>query len=219
MAEPVPDIAAEGRRLRRRRLLRCGSDLRHARRFRRDARRRARARHPHHRRPGSQSLLRPARLVPAGSRRRSRKPRARALHVPRRPGRRRIGAAEQLGVRLRRPGVVAHHRGRRHGRAVVPAPVRRVAARLRLVQPRGAGDVPRGAAVLARPRRRRVSGGCGPRPGQGGRPARLHAAGGRRVNGWRRGRRAVLGSAGRARDLARLAPGDGGVRRRPRPVR
>ena len=43
--------------------------------------------------------------------------RARALHVPRRQGRRRRAAAEQLGVRLRRPRLDARHRGRRHARA------------------------------------------------------------------------------------------------------
>ena len=71
-----------------------------------------------------------------GSRRRSRPPagqrRARPLPVPRRPrpGRRR--AAEQLAVGLRRPRLDPRHRGRRHAGPVVPAPLRQLAARLRL---------------------------------------------------------------------------------------
>ena len=97
------------------------------------------------------------------------------LHVPRRHGRERRAAAEQLGVRLRRPRLDARHRGRRHARPVVPAPLRQLAARLRLDEPRGARGVPRHPAVLARPRRRRLPRRRRPRHDQGRRPARLHA--------------------------------------------
>ena len=102
-----------------------------------------RARPQGHRRPRAQPLLRPARVVPGRAGRRPGQPRARALHLPRRPGRARRAAPEQLGVRLRRPGVDPHDRRRRHARPVVPAPVRHHAARLRL------GATPRCATEFA----------------------------------------------------------------------
>ena len=52
-------------------------------------------------------------------------------------------------------------------RPVVPAPVRPGAARPQLGQPRGPGGLPDHAAVLVRPRRRRVPGRRGPPAGQG----------------------------------------------------
>ena len=60
---------------------------------------------------------------------------ARALHLPRRHRARRAASAQQLGVDLRRPGVDAGRRARRQPRPVVPAPVRRRAARPQLGQP------------------------------------------------------------------------------------
>ena len=57
-------------------------------------------------------------------------------------------------------------------RRVVPPPLRHLPARPRLAQPRGAGDVRGRAALLARPRRRRVPGRRRPRPVQGEEPAR-----------------------------------------------
>ncbi len=75
--------------------------------------------------------------------------RARALPVPRRQGRERRAAAQQLAVGLRRRGLGAPDRARRHARAVVPAPVRRVAARPRLDERVGARAVPRHPALLA----------------------------------------------------------------------
>ena len=97
---------------------------------------RPRARPQGHRRPGAQPHLRRARVVPGGAGRRPRQPRARALHLPRRPRRRRRAAAEQLGVGLRRPGWtrVTEADGTR---PVVPAPLRHQAARLQLGAPRG----------------------------------------------------------------------------------
>ena len=85
-------------------------------------------------------------------------------------------------------------RGRRHARPVVPAPVRLVAARLRLVERRGARGVPRHPALLARPRRRRLPRRRRARPHQGRRPARLHPARRGRLDGRRRGRRARTGA-------------------------
>ena len=97
---------------------------------------------------------------------------ARALHVPRGPGRARRAAAEQLGVRLRRRRVDPRHRGRRHARPVVPAPLRHQAARLQLGAPRGARRVRVDPALLARPGRRRLPRRRRARPDQGAGPAR-----------------------------------------------
>ena len=77
----------------------------------------------------------------------------------------------RTGPPVRRPGLDPGP-----GRAVVPAPVRRRAARPELGQPRGPRRLPDDPAVLVRPRRRRVPRGCGARPGQGpGRAARAAA--------------------------------------------
>ena len=189
LALAVLHVASARRRLRRRRLLRRRPALRHPGRLRRHGRRSPRTRHPRHRRPRAQPLERPARLVPGRTRRRAGQRRARALPVPRRPRHRRRAAPQQLGVGLRRPRVDAHHRGRRHARPVVPAPLRQHAARLRLDQRRGARGVPPHPALLARPRCRRVPGRRRARHDQGRRPARLHAARRRRQHGrgrWRR---------------------------------
>ena len=56
-------------------------------------------RHPHHRRPRAEPLVRPARVVPGGARRRAREARARALPVPRRQGQERRAAARTTGSR------------------------------------------------------------------------------------------------------------------------
>ena len=56
--------------------------------------------------------------------------------------------------------------------AVVPPPLRHHPARPRLAQPRGRRHVRGRAALLARPRRRRLPGRRGARPVQGGEPAR-----------------------------------------------
>ena len=63
-------------------------------------------------------------------------------------------------------------RGRRVARAVVPPPLRRDPARLRLDQPRGRRRDGVGAALLARPWRRRLPHRRGPRAGQGRRACR-----------------------------------------------
>ncbi len=219
VAEPVPALPAEGCRLRRHRLLRCRPAVRHARRLRRPARRSPRPRHPHHRRPRAEPFLRSARVVPGGSRRRPRQPRTRALPLPRRQGRARRAASEQLGVGLRRSGVDPRDRGRRHARSVVPAPVRLDAARLRLVERRCARGVPPRAALLARSRRGRLPRRCRARPREGCRPPRLHPARRRRLDGRRRGPRALLGTGRRARRIPRLASAPRRVQRRPRAVR
>ena len=66
-------------------------------------------------------------------------------------GRRRVGAAQQLALRVRRLGMGAGAR-----RRVVPPPLRRHPARPQLAQPRGPRGLREDAAVLARPRCRRV---------------------------------------------------------------
>ena len=64
-----------------------------------------------------------------------RQPRARALHLPRRPRHRRRGAAQQLALGVRRPRLDPGHRGRRHAGPVVPAHLRRHPARPELEAP------------------------------------------------------------------------------------
>ena len=98
LASPVLHVAAGRRRLRRRRLPRHRPALRHPRRRRRDGRQGPRARPQGDRRPGAQPHLRRARVVPGRAGRRARQPRARPLHLPRRQGRARRAAAEQLGL-------------------------------------------------------------------------------------------------------------------------
>ena len=87
-------------------------------------------------------------------------------------GRARRAAAEQLAEQLRRAGVDAGDRGRREPGPVVPPPLRHDPARLRLDQPRGRRRDGVGAAVLARPRGRRLPDRRRPRTGQGPRTAR-----------------------------------------------
>ena len=104
-------------------------------------------------------------------------PRARPLSLPHRQGAQRRGAAQQLGLRLRRPRLGAD----RGQRPVVPPPLRPHPARPQLAQPRGPGDVRGRAALLARPGRRRLprrrralalQGVGAARPGQGARRRR-----------------------------------------------
>ncbi len=174
------------------------------------------------RRPRAQPHLERARVVPGRARQRARLAGAGALPVPRRQGARRRRAAEQLALGLRRPGLDPGAR-----RPVVPPPLRRLPARPRLAQPRGRRHVRGGAEVLAGPRRRRLPGRRGARAGQGGEPARPGRRGGRGalsgVGSDGRGRhgraalarRADVGPARAARRLPALAPGAGGVPRRP----
>ena len=163
-------LAAARPRVRRRRLHRRRPAVRHARRRRRADRPGPRARPAGHRRPGAQPHLRRARVVPGGAGRRSGQPGAGALHVPRGLRPRRVAPAQQLGVRLRRPGL--DPRDSRDSAPVVPPPLRLHPARPRLAQPRGRRHVRGRAPLLARqgrgrlPRRRR------PRPLQGGVAAR-----------------------------------------------
>ena len=88
-------------------------------------------------------------------------------------------------------------------------------ARPQLGQPRGARRVRRRPAVLARPRRRRVPGRRGARPGQAARPGRLdlpRSRPGRRRH--RTGERAAdVGPGGRARHLPGVARGPRRLRR------
>ena len=166
-------LAAERRRLRRGRLPRRRPAVRHPGRRRRDDRPRPRARHPGPRRHR-------ARTTPPASTRGSRRrsppspgSAARARYVFRDgTGDARRRAAEQLAQRLRRPGLDPRHRGRRLAGPVVPPPLRRDPARLRLDQPRGRRRDGVGAALLARPWRRRLPHRRRPRPGQGGGAAR-----------------------------------------------
>ena len=72
-------------------------------------------------------------------------------------------------------GGPAWTRGSPDGR-VVPPPLRHLPARPRLAQPRGAGDVRGRAALLARPRRRRLPGRRRARPVQGRRACATSAA-------------------------------------------
>ena len=83
-------------------------------------------------------LLGPARVVPRRAGGGPRVPRARALRLPRRHRPRRLGAAQRLGVGLRRTGL-----GARARRPVVPPHVRPRAARLQLGPPGGPRGLPR----------------------------------------------------------------------------
>ena len=75
--------------------------------------------------------------------------------------------AQQLEERVRRAGLDAGDRARRTAGAVVPPPVRRVAARPRLDEPGGCRRIRVDPALLARPWRRRISHRRGSRSGQG----------------------------------------------------
>ena len=97
-------------------------------------------------------------------------PGARALPVPDGQGPRRRAAARTTGSRSSAARGVGPRRSAR--RRVVPPPLRHDPARPRLAQPRGAGDVRGRAAVLARPRRRRLPRRRRARPVQGEEPAR-----------------------------------------------
>ena len=140
LADALLPVAAGRRRLRRRRLPRRRSAVRHARRLRRAAGRRPRPRPAGDRRhrarttpPSEHAWFRAA--LAGGAR----QPASGPLPVPRRsgPGGRR--AAQRLAERLRRPGVDPGHRGRRSARPVVPPPVRPRAARPRLDRTRRSG--------------------------------------------------------------------------------
>ena len=169
---PFYTSPAERRRLRRRRLPRRRPALRHPRRRRRADRAGPRARPAGDRRPGAQPLLERAPVVPGGARRRRRAaPSGRATssatagrdgELPPNNWRSVFGGPAWTRVTEAdgTPG------------PVVPAPLRRHPARLRLDQPRGRRRVGVGAAVLARPRRRRLPGRRRARAGQGRRPAR-----------------------------------------------
>ena len=161
LAQPVLPVGPGRRRLRRRRLPRRGPAARHAGRLRRADRPAARQEDQGHRRHRAEPHLRPARLVPRGAGRPTGLAGQGPVHLPRRAGPGRGRAALGLGVDVRRPGLDPGAR-----RAVVPAPVRRRAARPELGQPRGPRRLPDHAPVLVRPRRGRVPGRRGPRPGQ-----------------------------------------------------
>ena len=167
---------------------------------------RARARPQGHRRPGAQPLLRRARVVPGRAGRRPGQPRARALHLPRRP---------------RRPTASCR---RTTGQSVFGGPAwTRVTEAdgtpgqwyLHLFdtkQPDFDWDEPRGArrvrvhpAVLARPRRRRLPGRRRARPDQGGGPARLEPRTARRCSTSGRRTRRRTGPRKRARCGTRTA--------------
>ena len=215
---PVLHLAPEGCRLRRRRLLRRRPALRHPRRLRRAAREAAHGlgmrvivdlvpNHTSDQHAGSRRPSPPARVQPS----------ARAT-CSATAGARRRSAAEQLGVRLRRPGLDARHR--RDGtpgqwylhlfdasqpdldwtNEWVRAQFRDI---LRFWLDRGVDgfrvDVAHGLI-------------------EGRRPSRLHARPGGSMGGGRHDS-PVLGAGRRARDLSRLARRARRVRRRPRAVR
>ena len=123
-----------------------------------------------HRRPRAQPHLLRARVVQGGACLGPRQPRARSLPLPRRPRRQRRrppttsspswAAALGPGSRTTAP------------RPVVPPPLRLESARPQLAQPRDRRHVRVGAALLARPRRRRIPDRRGARAVQGGGPAR-----------------------------------------------
>ena len=148
LADAVLPLPGRRPRLRRVGLRRRRSALRHARRLRRARRRRARARPARDRRPRPEPHVERAPVVPERARR-PEHPDRDALLLPARPRRR---PAEQLDVRLRRPGLDA----RRAERRVVPAPLRARAARPRLAQRAGSARLRGHPPLLARPRRRRL---------------------------------------------------------------
>ena len=137
--------------------------LGHAGRLRRDDRRAARRRAEADRRHRAQPHLQPARVVPGGAGRA-------AGFAPRATG---TSSGTARARTAREPpsdwpslfGGSAWERVA--GRPVVPAPVRRGAARPELGQPRGARRLPDHAAVLGRPRRRRLPRRRRPPAGQG----------------------------------------------------
>ena len=221
MALALLHLAAARRRLRRRRLPRRRPALRFPGGRRRPDRAHARARPPGAGRHRAEPLLERAPVVPGGPRRRTGEPGPGSLHLPRRQGRAGRAATEQLGEHVRRAGVDAGHGARRNGGAVVSPPLRRDPARLRLDQPRGRRRDGVGAALLARPRRRRLPDRRRPWPGQGRGTARRS---GRPRRGAAHRRAADVGPAGRPRHLPSLAKGHRlllgrGRGRRPHPGR
>ena len=214
---PVADALlhlADGRpRLRRGRPPRRRPGVRRPGGVRRAGRRRPRARAAGHRRPGpnhtpaEHEWFRAALDSAPGSPERARLP------LPRRAGTRRRGAPEQLVQHLRRSGLdpgPEPGRGRRGRGRVVPAPVRRRAARPELDEPRGLGRPGEDDAVLAGPRGRRVPHRRRARHEQARGPARRAGPTGTILRPWSDG-----GPALRPRRRARRAPDDP---RRARPL-
>ncbi len=204
---PVVPLAAGRRRVRRHRLPCHRPHVRLRRRRRGPRRRRARPGHQGDRRRRAQPQLRPAPILPGGAGQRARITGLGALPLRAR-GRRRRQPAQRLALRVRRLGLGSHprRRGPAH-RLVVPAPVRLQPTGPELGAPRRACRVPRHVAVLVRPRDRRVPHRRGPRPGEGHRLPAVRGGRGPALGHPRRGsRHAAVGPAGRARDLARVAP-------------
>lgn len=171
-------------------------------------------------------------MVPAGPGRRPRQPRAGPLRLPGRARRRRVTAPDGLAGQLRRRRLDPGDRARRLPRAVVPPPLRPEPARPRLDQPAGARGLRDDAALLARPRGRRISRRRRPRPRQGPdlpelrqAPRRAHGGDPRgSLLGPGRGPRDLPGMARAARRLRRTGPdhvrrGLGQPRRPARPLR
>ena len=160
-------------RLRRRRLPRRRAAVRHAGRRRGAARARRTTRGPagaaRHR---AQPHLRPARVVPGGAGGRPRLAGARALPLPPRPRGRRRPAAQRLAQRLRRPGLDPGHRARRPPGEWYLHLFAPEQPDLNWANPEVRADFERDAAVLVRPRRRRLPDRRRPRAGQGGGAAR-----------------------------------------------
>ncbi len=157
----------------------------------------------HHRRPGAQPLLRPARVVQARPGRGPRLRPARALPLPPRQGRGRRTPAQRLGVHLRRPRLDPYGEPGRHPGRLVPPPLRPRAARLQLGAPGRRRRVPLHPALLARHGRRRLPRGRRPRPRQGRGAARPRLP--RPAQAARQRRHALLRPGRRPRDLPKLA--------------
>ncbi len=223
LAEPDDAVAQRRLGLRRLRLLRGASRAGHDRGPRCAHRCRGGARDPRAARPRPEPHERSPRVV---RRRRERARRAlpRLLRLGRSGGGRR--AAEQLGVQLRRLGLAA---ARADG-PVLPEQLPAQPARPQLVERRRARGVRRRAAVLVRPRDRRLPDRRLPRDRQGPRAARRPCRDARRppadpqegsqagvLDEPSRGPRRAPALA-RARGRAGPAPGAGGgdVRARPR---
>ena len=152
LAAAVLRLPAARRRLRHPRLLQGAAGLRHGRGLRGSARRRPPAWHPGHHRPGHESHLGLARLVP-GIAPRPRRALRRLLRVERHQ-------REVHGC----PDHLRRHRGveldlRPGAPAVLLAPVLLTPARPELRQPGRSGVDARRPAVLARPRHRRLPAG------------------------------------------------------------
>ena len=161
LAAAVLSLAAAGRRLRHRRLLRDQPRLRHRRGLPDVRRRRARAGDPRDRRPRHEPHLGRPPLVPG---------------VPRRPERPQGRLVRLVGHRRavqRRADHLRRHRdleldARSGARPVLLAPLLQPPAGPELREPRGAGRDAGGAALLARPRARRLPARRGAVPVRGG---------------------------------------------------